>query len=125
LSPSPRKFWTFAKRLERLTPIIGSNRVVSAEIYLRAQRLLNIATPGEYRALVADISLRGRTDGWEVAQRAREIDPNFPVVYINGASASAGVWRQKAPHSVLEEALRTGATLHRSFQPSQQRHADA
>jgi FixJ family two-component response regulator len=68
-----------------------------AEIYLRAQRLLNIATPGEYRALVADTSLRGTTDGWEVAQRASEIDPNFPVVYISGASASAGVWRQKVP----------------------------
>jgi DNA-binding response OmpR family regulator len=35
---------------------------------------------GTYRALVADIGLRGRIDGWEVAGQAREIDPEFPVV---------------------------------------------
>jgi CheY-like chemotaxis protein len=28
-----------------------------------------------YRALVTDISLRGKIDGWKVAQQAREIDP--------------------------------------------------
>ena len=33
-----------------------------------------------YRALVTDIGLRGRMDGWEVAQHAREIDPEFPVL---------------------------------------------
>ena len=26
-------------------------------------------------------------DGWEVARQAREIDPDFPVVYMSGASA--------------------------------------
>jgi len=30
---------------------------------------------GNYRALVTDITLRGRIDGWEVAKQAREIDP--------------------------------------------------
>ena len=35
---------------------------------------------GNYRALVTDISLRGKIDGWEVARQAREIDPEFPVV---------------------------------------------
>lgn len=58
--------------------------------------------PDEYRALVTDIRLRGRIDGWEVAQRAREIDPNFPVVYISGASA--GDWPSKGvPNSVMLE----------------------
>ena len=42
---------------------------------------------GKYRALVTDISLRGKMEGWEVAQLAREIDPEFPVVYMSGASA--------------------------------------
>ena len=42
---------------------------------------------GKYRALVADIVLRGRIDGWEVAQRAREIDPEFPIIYMTGAKA--------------------------------------
>jgi CheY-like chemotaxis protein len=42
----------------------------------------------KYRALVIDISLRGKMDGWEVAKKAREIDPEFPVVYMSGASAA-------------------------------------
>jgi CheY-like chemotaxis protein len=42
---------------------------------------------GKYRALVTDINLIGRMDGWEVARHAREIDPEFPVVYMTGASA--------------------------------------
>jgi DNA-binding response OmpR family regulator len=31
----------------------------------------------KYRALVTDINLLGRLDGWAVAQKAREIDPEF------------------------------------------------
>jgi DNA-binding response OmpR family regulator len=42
---------------------------------------------GKYRALVTDIDLLGRIDGWEVAQQAREIDPEFPIVYMSGAHA--------------------------------------
>jgi DNA-binding response OmpR family regulator len=41
----------------------------------------------QYRALVTDIKLLGRFNGWEVARAAREIDPNFPVVYMTGAAA--------------------------------------
>src|SRR5436190_24356078 len=41
-----------------------------------------------YRALVTDIRLRGRMDGWEVARQAREINPQFPVVYMSWASAA-------------------------------------
>jgi DNA-binding response OmpR family regulator len=41
-----------------------------------------------YRALVTDIGLRGKIDGWEVARQARQIDPEFPVVYMSGASAA-------------------------------------
>jgi CheY-like chemotaxis protein len=42
---------------------------------------------GKYRALVVDVNLRGRMDGWEVAKHAREIDPEFPVIYMTGQSA--------------------------------------
>ena len=42
----------------------------------------------KYRALVTDINLQGRMDGWEVARHAREIDPQFPIVYMSGASAN-------------------------------------
>jgi DNA-binding response OmpR family regulator len=55
---------------------------------------------GKYRALVTDISLRGTIEGWEVAQRAREIDPEFPVVYMSGASAAD--WASKGvPNSLI------------------------
>jgi DNA-binding NtrC family response regulator len=42
----------------------------------------------KYAALVTDIRLLGRIDGWRVAQAAREVDPAFPVVYITGAASS-------------------------------------
>jgi DNA-binding response OmpR family regulator len=52
------------------------------------------------RALVTDINLLGRSDGWEVARAAREIDPAMPVIYMTGTHgeewASNGV-----PNSVL------------------------
>jgi DNA-binding response OmpR family regulator len=55
-----------------------------------------------YRALVADIGLRGKIDGWEVARQAREIDPEFPVVYMSGASAAD--WPSKGvPNSIMLE----------------------
>ena len=55
---------------------------------------------GKYRALVTDISLRGKMEGWELAQQAREIDPDFPVVYMSGASAAD--WPSKGvPNSIM------------------------
>jgi DNA-binding response OmpR family regulator len=63
----------------------------------------------QYRALVTDITLRGRIDGWEVAQRAREIDPEFPVIYISGASAAD--WPSRGvPDSIM---------LQKPFAPAQ------
>jgi DNA-binding response OmpR family regulator len=55
---------------------------------------------GRYRALVADIGLRGRMSGWELATRAREIDPKFPVLYMTGAYAHQWVLRG-VPNSIL------------------------
>lgn len=53
-----------------------------------------------YRALVTDINLLGRLDGWEVGRRAREIDPNYPVVYTSGDRA--GDWASKGvPNSIM------------------------
>src|SRR4051794_6079086 len=34
-----------------------------------------------YRALVTDINLKGRMTGWDVARKARELYPEFPIVY--------------------------------------------
>lgn len=53
-----------------------------------------------YRAVVSDINLAGKLDGWEVARVARESDAAMPVIYMTGTQsedwASRGV-----PHSVL------------------------
>ena len=55
-----------------------------------------------YRALVTDVKLRGRMDGWEVARQAREIDPAFPIVYMTGLSAEQ--WASRGvPNSILLE----------------------
>ena len=55
---------------------------------------------GNYRALVTDIGLRGKIDGWEIARQAREIDAQFPVVYMSGASADD--WASKGvPNSIM------------------------
>jgi DNA-binding response OmpR family regulator len=54
----------------------------------------------KYAALITDIKLLGRIDGWYVARAAREVDPAFPVVYITGASPQEWpMWG--VPNSVL------------------------
>jgi DNA-binding response OmpR family regulator len=53
-----------------------------------------------YRALVTDINLPGKLDGWEVARHAREIDSAFAVVYMTGAEADH--WASHGvPNSIL------------------------
>jgi DNA-binding response OmpR family regulator len=66
----------------------------------QAIELLNGAD-GKYRALVTDINLGSdKVDGWDVARRAREIDPAFPVVYMSGDSAED--WASKGvPNSIM------------------------
>jgi DNA-binding response OmpR family regulator len=55
---------------------------------------------GKYRAVVTDINLSGKMDGWEVALRAREIDHGFPVIYMSGAHAED--WAVKGvPNSIM------------------------
>jgi CheY-like chemotaxis protein len=62
-----------------------------------------------YRALVTDINILGRIDGWEVAKQAREIDPAFPVIYMTGKAADQ--WPSHGvPNSIL---------LTKPFAPSQ------
>nr|WP_312015463.1 response regulator [Bradyrhizobium manausense] len=62
-----------------------------------------------YCALVTDINLLGRFNGWEVARAAREADPSFPVVYISGAAVQD--WpAQGVPNSII---------LQKPFAPAQ------
>jgi DNA-binding NtrC family response regulator len=53
-----------------------------------------------FRAIVTDIKLGRGPDGWAVAQRARELIPQMPVVYMSGDSAHE--WASKGvPGSVI------------------------
>ena len=62
-----------------------------------------------YRALVTDINLLGRFNGWEVARAACEVDPAFPVIYMSGAAVEQ--WPiQGVPHSIM---------LQKPFAPAQ------
>ena len=75
------------------TAIVASGE--EAVILLKGNR-------SQYRALVTDVNLRGRMDGWKVAQHAREIAPEFPIVYMSGDSA--GDWTAKGvPNSIMLE----------------------
>ena len=63
----------------------------------------------KYRALLTDIHLSGKLAGWDVARRAREINPEMPVVYTTGAGADQ--WPSHGvPNSVL---------LNKPFAPAQ------
>jgi CheY-like chemotaxis protein len=54
----------------------------------------------QYRAVVTDINLVGKVDGWEVAHAAREIDPAMPVLYMTGTHGEE--WASKGvPNSVV------------------------
>jgi DNA-binding response OmpR family regulator len=78
----------------------GGFEIVIASSGQDAVQLLD-GSKGKYRALVTDINLgTGNIDGWEVARHAREIDPEFPVVYMSGKDATE--WASKGvPNSIM------------------------
>ena len=45
------------------------------------------ARHSELSGVITDINFGPRLDGWAVGRRARELVPQFPVVYISGDSA--------------------------------------
>jgi len=54
----------------------------------------------QFRAVVTDINLKDKLDGWEVARAARETDPKMPVIYMTGSHGEE--WASKGvPNSVL------------------------
>jgi CheY-like chemotaxis protein len=55
---------------------------------------------GRITCLLTDIRLGSGIDGWEVARRARQMQPGLPVVYMTGDSASNWV-ANGVPESVL------------------------
>ena len=66
------------------------------DILSSAEEALTLFRSGikSYKALVADVNLKGRLNGWEIARRIREIDHAFPVVYMTGAAAEE--WASEA-----------------------------
>lgn len=64
---------------------------------------------GRYRALATDINLQAELTGWDVAKRARELNPEVPVIYMTGAAAD-----QWASHGVPNSLL-----LAKPFAPAQ------
>jgi DNA-binding response OmpR family regulator len=49
---------------------------------------------------VTDVALKGRLTGWDVAEKIRERDPGFPVIYTSGAHADE--WASKGvPNSIM------------------------
>ncbi len=65
-----------------------------------ALKCLDVQEP-EFRALVTDVNLgSNKIDGWELARKAREINPELPIVYMTGDSAAD--WASRGvPNSVL------------------------
>lgn len=62
--------------------------------------IAKLEAAAEVRALVTDINLLGEKTGWDVARRARELFPNFPVIYVT--SVAAEEWTsQGVPNSIL------------------------
>ena len=74
----------------------------AADIVASAEEALTLFRGGlkNYRALVTDVGLKGRLNGWDVATQIREAAPNFPVVYMTGAHADE--WTSKGvPNSIM------------------------
>ena len=74
------------------------------------EALAALRAASKYRMLVLDIKLgKDGIRGWDVARRARAINPALPVIYMTGASAEE--WAiQGVPKSIL---------LNKPFAPAQ------
>ena len=63
----------------------------------------------ELSGVITDINFGRKLDGWDVGRRARELVPQFPVVYISGDSAHEHTTRG-VPESIM---------LQKPFAPAQ------
>lgn len=72
----------------------GGYEVIKSHSGTEALREIE-ADASRFRAIITDIRLGAGPDGWAIAQRARELVPNMPIVYMSGDSthewASQGV----------------------------------
>lgn len=77
----------------------GGYRVVTAQSGDAAMALLE--SGGQvFAGLVTDVNLGADLDGWRVAQRARELRPDMPIVYTTGFNS--GNWTARGvPNSIV------------------------
>jgi DNA-binding response OmpR family regulator len=77
----------------------GGYRVVTAQSGDAAMALLE--SGGQvFAGLVTDVNLGADLDGWRVAQRARELKPDMPIVYTTGFNS--GNWTARGvPNSIV------------------------
>jgi DNA-binding response OmpR family regulator len=58
------------------------------------------ANAARFRAVVTDVKLGGKVDGWDIGHRVRELVSDMPVVYMSGNSGHE--WSSKGvPNSVF------------------------
>ena len=71
-----------------------------ASIFASGEEAVAALNHKTFRAVVSDIHLSGKMQGWDVARVAREIDPALPIIYLTGKAAEE--WSSKGvPNSVL------------------------
>ena len=67
------------------------------------------ADVSRFRAIVTDIRLGSGPNGWEIGQRAREVLPHLPIVYMSGDSA----------HEWASKGVTGSVVLAKPFAPAQ------
>jgi CheY-like chemotaxis protein len=77
----------------------GGFEVIVADSGTSALELME-GDPVRFAAVVTDIRFGPGPDGWQLAQRARELVPTIPVIYMSGDSGPD--WTSKGvPDSVM------------------------
>ena len=65
----------------------GGFTVLGAETGAEAIKIID-EQAADLGALVTDVKLRGKLSGWDVANHARTLRPDLPIVYVSGAHLS-------------------------------------
>jgi CheY-like chemotaxis protein len=79
---------------------------------------------GQYQALVTDIGLRRRFDGWEGRSPRQRDQPRFPRRLHERAARRRLVIQRRPQQHHADQAFCASAASHRRFPASQYRHAD-
>jgi CheY-like chemotaxis protein len=87
----------------------GGFVVLPAQLSSEALTILE-SRSADLAGLVTDIRLRGESNGWDIARRARELRVDLPVVYTT-AGSSADWPAQGVPNSVIVQKPYAGAQL--------------